>query len=70
MVIIMGAGIMVQAVGEGIGAVGCPWFMEKADVVITEGKNIAGEMVVDLLGAAIVLKVLVISEDVYDKLGS
>ena len=70
MVIIMGTSVMVRATGEGIGVIGHPWLVEKMDVVVAEGKNIAGEAAVDLLGTAIVLKVLVVGEDIYDKLGS
>ena len=44
--------------------------MDKADVVVAEGKDIAGEVAVDLLGAGVILKILVVSEDINTKFGS
>ena len=70
MVVIVGTSIMVWVVGQGVGAIGCPRFMKKADVVVTKGQDVAGKVAVDFLGAAIVLKVLVVGEDIYDKLGA
>ena len=40
------------------------------DVVVAESEDIAGKTVIDLLGTAIVLKVLVIGEDINDELSS
>ena len=67
-VIIVGTSVMVQAVGKGIGVIGRPGLVEKTDIVIAEGENVAGKAAVDFLGAAIVLKVLVVSKDVDNKL--
>ena len=44
--------------------------MEKVNVVVSKGQDIAGEAAVDFLGAAIILEVLVVSEDVDDELGA
>ena len=61
---------MVQSVRESVGVIGCPWFVEKADVVVAESEDIAGKTVIDLLGTAIVMEVLVIGEDINDELSS
>ena len=50
--------------------IGRAWFMDKADVVIAEGKDVVGEVAVDLLGAVIILKILVIGEDINNEFGS
>ena len=70
LVIIVGAGVMVQVVGQGICAIGGTWFMEEADVVVAKGQDVAGKAAVDFLGATIILKVLVVSEDIDDEFGA
>ena len=69
-VIIVGTSIMVWAAGKGVSAIGCPGLVEKTDVVVAEGENVVGKAAVDLLGAMIVLKVLVVSKDINNKLSS
>ena len=44
--------------------------MEEADVVVAEREDVAGEATVDFLGAAVILEVLVVGENVDDKFGS
>ena len=44
--------------------------MDEADIVVTEGKNVAGETAIDFLRAAIVLKVLMVGEDIDNEFGS
>ena len=44
--------------------------MEEADVVVAECQDVAGKAAIDFLGAAVVLEVLVISENVDDKFGT
>ena len=44
--------------------------MEEADVVVTEGQDIAGKATVDFLGAAIILKVFVIGKNINDEFGA
>ena len=68
-VVIVGAGVVVGAAGEGIGAIGSARLVEEADVVITERQNVAGKTTVDFLGAAVILEVLVIGENIDDELG-
>ena len=69
-IIIVDAGVMVRAAGQGIGAIGSSWFMEEADVVISESQDVAGKATIDLLGAAVILEVLVVSKNIDDKLGA
>ena len=69
-IIIVDTGVVVWAAGQGIGAIGSAQFMEKADVVVAECQDVLGEATVDFLGAAIILEVLVVSEDVDDELGA
>ena len=69
-VIVVGAGVVVWAARQGISAIGSAWLMEKADVVVAEGEDVAGEATVDLLGASVILEVLVVGENVDDKFGS
>ena len=70
MVVIVGTSIMVGMVGQGISTVGHPWFMEKVNVVVSEGEDVMGKVAVDFLGAAVVLKVLVVGEDINNEFGS
>jgi hypothetical protein len=70
LVIIVGASVVVQAAGQGICTIGGTWLMEEADVVVTEGQDVAGKAAVDFLGATIILKVLVVSEDIDDEFGA
>ena len=64
MVVIMGAGIVVWAARQGIGAIGSARFMEEADVVIAEREDVAGKATINFLGASVILEVLVVGEDV------
>ena len=69
-IIIVGAGVMVWVAGQGIGAIGSARFMEKADVVVAERKDVMGKVTVDFLGAAVILEVLVVSKNIDDELGT
>ena len=44
--------------------------MEKANVVVSKGKDVAGKAAVDFLGAVVVLKVLMVGEDINNEFGS
>ena len=44
--------------------------MKKVNIVVAEGQDVAGEAVVDFLGATIILEIFVIGEDVDNKLGT
>ena len=66
--IVAGTSIMVWVAGEGIGMVRHAGFMDEVDIVVTQGENVAGKMAIDFLRAVIVLKVLMVGEDVNDKL--
>ena len=70
MFIIMGTSIVVRMTGEGISVVGRTWFVKQVNVVVTKCEDIASEMVVDLLRAAIVLEILMIGENINDKFSS
>ena len=70
MVIIVGAVVVVRAAGQGICMIRGTWFMEKADIVIAKGQDIASKAAVDFLGATIVLEVLVVSEDIDNEFGT
>ena len=61
---------MVWAAGQGVCAVGGSRFMEKVDVIVSKSQDIAGKAAVDFLRAAIILEVLVVSEDINDKFGA
>jgi hypothetical protein len=44
--------------------------MEEAGVVVAKGQDVAGKVVVDVLGATIILEVLVVSEDIDNEFGA
>ena len=44
--------------------------MKEADVVITEREDVVSEATVDFLGAPVILEVLVVGENIDDKLGA
>jgi hypothetical protein len=69
-VIIMGAGVVVRAAGQGIGAIGGAWLMEEVDIVVAQGQDVAGKAAIDLLGAMIILEIFMVSEDVDDEFGA
>ena len=66
----MGTGVVIRAARQGIGAIRGTWLMEEADVVVAEREDVASEAAVDFLGAAVILEVLVVGEDVDDKFGA
>ena len=70
LVIIVGAGVVVWAAGQGICVIGGSWLMEEADVVVAKGQDVVSKGVVDFLGAAIILQVLMVSEDIDDEFGA
>lgn len=63
--IVVRAIVLVEMVQEGISMVRGARFVKKSDVVVAEGKNIASEVIINLLWALIVLEVLVINEGIY-----
>ena len=69
-VVIVGAGVVIRAVRQGIGAIGSTRLMKEADVVVAEHEDVACEATVDFLGASVILEVLVVGENVDDKFGS
>ena len=69
-VIIVNAGVVVWAAGQGIGMIGSSWFMEEVDVVVAESQDVVGKATVDFLGAAIILEVLVVGKNIDDEFGT
>jgi hypothetical protein len=61
---------MIRVTGEGISMIGGAGFVDETDMVVSEGKDILGEVVVKLLGTAVILEILVIGEDVDNELGT
>ena len=66
----MGAGVVIRAARQSVGAIGSAWLVEEADVVVAEREDIAGEAAVDFLGASVILEILVVSENVDNKFGA
>ena len=69
-VIVMVAGVMIWVAREGIGVVGSARLVEEADIVVAECQDVAGEAAIDFLGAAVILKILVIGKNVDDEFGT
>jgi hypothetical protein len=69
-VVIVGAGVVVQAARQGVGAIGSARLMEEANVVVAEREDIVGKATVNFLGAPVILEVLVVGENVDDEFGS
>ena len=69
-VVVIDASVMIGAAREGVGAVGSARLVEEADVVVAECQDVASEAAIDFLGTAIILEILVISENVDDEFGT
>ena len=68
--VVMGAVVVIWAVGEGVGMVRRARFVDQVDIVVPQGKDVAGEAAVNLLGAPIVLKVLVVGKNINNELSA
>ena len=66
----MGTGVVVRAARQGIGTIGSARLVEEADVVVAEHEDVAGKASVDFLGAAVILEVLVVGENIDDEFGA
>ena len=61
--VIGGAIGIVRAAREGVGAISGAWFMDKDEVVVAKRKDVTGDAAVDMLGGAVILKILVVGDD-------
>ena len=69
-IVVMGASVVVGTARQSVGAIGGAGFVKEPNVVVAEGQDVAGKAAVNFLGAAVVLEVLVVGEDVDDEFGA
>ena len=70
MVIVMRAVIIIRMIGEGVSIIRGVRFIEEADVIVSKGEVIVGKVVINFLGAMIVLETFMVGKDVDNELGT